>query len=855
MAKYTSADIQKIAERLKGARDRDRAAHFLLGAGCSITAGIPSGAKLVEQIHAEYPTHCAGLKDEDRHSYGACMALLSRNERRDLIKPHLDNAKINWGTIAIAQLIAKNFVSRILTVNFDLVLENACGLLGLQPAVYDFGVAPVEDVTKIVSPSIIHLHGQSYGLVRLNTDEETSKHRAKLQPILKESLRTPLVVVGYSGSADDIFKTLLKEFQSDDPIYWASHEEEPKTHIRPFLEREHFHFVGGTDFDRFMIELAQSLNCWPPNLFANPLGHLLDQLSPVVAYPVTDSDSAIDLLRDLRSKLESWQSKLGKEEKQAVSLRELFMKAQFEEAMGQFRLRADSASNEDREIASWSSIMLGNALLDQAKRARGDEAARLFAAAGEKYLAALAIKPDRHEALYNGGILLFEQGKRAEGDEAARLFAAAGEKYRQALAIKSDYHNALNNWGSLLLEQARRASGDEAARLFAAAGEKYQQALAIKPDYHDALNNWGSLLLEQAKRASGDEATRLFAAAGEKYRQALAIKPDYHDAPNNWGSLLFEQAKRASGDEAARLFAAAGEKYRQALAIKPDYHDAPNNWGSLLFEQAKRASGDEAAQLFAAAGEKYQQALTIKPDYHDALNNWGSLLFEQAKRASGGEAARLFAAAGEKYQAALAIKPDSDDTLTSWGNLLLEQAKRASGDEATRLFAAAVEKYQEALAIKPDRDDTLTSWGSLLFEQSKRASGGEAERLFAAGGEKYRAALAIKPDSHDALYNWGGLLVVQSTRARGNEAARLLADADQKLIAAAKIDPTKTYNLSCIAALRGDEKLCRENLLNAERYGTLPNFEYLLADTDFDLVRDKPWFQEMLGRQKPTIAK
>jgi hypothetical protein len=341
---------------------------------------------------------------------------------------------------------------------------------------------------------------------------------------LQESLRTPLVVVGYSGSSDDIFKTLLKEFRGDDPIYWASYEEEPKTHIRPFLKKEHFHFIGGTDFDRFMIELAQALGCWPPNLFANPLGHLLDQLSPVVAYPVMDSESAIDLLRDLRSKLESWHKKSAEEDKGAVSLQELFMRGQFEQVAGQYPSRAANASSEDREIAAWSSIMLGNALVEQAKGASGGEAAGLFAAAAEKYRAALAIKPDRYQALYNWGILLFEQAKRASGAEAAGLFAAAAERYRAALAIKTDYH------------------------------EKYHAALTIKPGYHEAQNAWGILLFEKAKRASGDEAAGLFAAAAEKYRAALAIKTDYHDALYNWGTLLLEQEKRARSEERRVLY-------------------------------------------------------------------------------------------------------------------------------------------------------------------------------------------------------------------------------------------------------------------------------------------------------------
>jgi Tfp pilus assembly protein PilF len=677
MAKYTSEDIRKIAERLKGARDRDRPAHFLLGAGCSISAGIPGAADLIKRIHKDYPAHCAELSLESRDLYGACMALLSLNERRDLIKPYLENAKINWGTIALAQLIANNFIGRVLTANFDLVLENACGLLGLQPAVYDFGVAPANDPEIIVSPSIIHLHGQSYGLVLLNTDEETKKHREKLRPILTDSLRNaPLVVMGYSGSADGIFQTLFDEFEGRERLYWASYEEEPKPHIRPFLEKNHFQFIGGADFDRFMIELAQSLGCWPPNLFANPLGHLIDGLSPVVSYPLTDSENAIDLLADLRRKLESWREKLNAEESPAGTLQKFFMKGQFKEAVEEFSSRTDrsSISDEDKDIAVWSFIMLGNSQFEQAKRASGEEAARLFTVAAEKYQAAVTIKPDRHEALYN--------------------------------------------WGNLLFEQAERASGEDAARLIAVAAEKYQAALMIKPDRHEVLNNWGSLLLEQAKLASGEEAAQLFAAAAEKYQAALTIKPGKDEALYNWGSLLFEQAKRASGEEAARLFAAAVEKYQAALTIKPVKHEALNNWGSLLSEQAERASGEEAARLFVAAAEKYQAALTVKPDSHDALNNWGSLLLERAKHAAGADAMPLLVEAGEK------------------------------------------------------------------------------------------------------------------------------------LAAAVKINPANTYNLACLAALLGDETKCRQNLENAERCGTLPDAEHLTADTDLDVVRDKPWFQELLRRQK-----
>jgi Tfp pilus assembly protein PilF len=74
-----------------------------------------------------------------------------------------------------------------------------------------------------------------------------------------------------------------------------------------------------------------------------------------------------------------------------------------------------------------------------------------------------------------------EQAKRASGEEATRLFGEAADKYRQALAIKPDQHEALNNWGILLLEQAKRASGEEATRLFSEAEEKLREGLRYEP--------------------------------------------------------------------------------------------------------------------------------------------------------------------------------------------------------------------------------------------------------------------------------------------------------------------------------------------------------------------------------------
>ena len=100
------------------------------------------------------------------------------------------------------------------------------------------------------------------------------------------------------------------------------------------------------------------------------------------------------------------------------------------------------------------------------------------------------------------------------------MFEAAAEKYAQALAIKPDKHEALINWGNALGNQAKTKSGEDADRLFEAAAEKYAQALAIKPDKREALNNWGATLSAQAKTKSGDMRRDIFTRAIDLLSQA-----------------------------------------------------------------------------------------------------------------------------------------------------------------------------------------------------------------------------------------------------------------------------------------------------------------------------------------------
>ena len=104
------------------------------------------------------------------------------------------------------------------------------------------------------------------------------------------------------------------------------------------------------------------------------------------------------------------------------------------------------------------------------------------------------------------------------------MLKQAEAKYEAALRIKPDKDEALYNWGTALAARARRASDASAAEeLLRQAEAKYEAALRIKPDDHAALHSFGSFSLARAKRTSGRVQKDLLRAAEAKLKAAKKL--------------------------------------------------------------------------------------------------------------------------------------------------------------------------------------------------------------------------------------------------------------------------------------------------------------------------------------------
>ncbi len=850
--------IEDVAETLRGVKGRDAGCCLLIGAGCSVKAGIPTAQGFVDRIEEKHPRAYGRAK---KKQYPQCMAQLTWDERRTLVAEYVDSAKINWAHVGIACLIKAGYVDRVLTTNFDPLVIRACSLLNEFPAVYDFASSQTYKPNKIVEKAVVHLHGQRSGFVQLSTKPECDAHAKRMKPVFDDSgSGRSWIVVGYSGESDPVFDQLASVERFDGGLYWVGYEDnDPALHIRKKLlntEKDAF-LVTGHDSDSFFVRLAQELDVFPPSLVALPFTHLADILDTLAPFSLPDQKSDLDVTANARGWIEKAtkqfeKSGIASEETQGFEdkpaaiddleseLTELMMSGDYQAVLERAKTAKEEILTDSNvsELVSWANIMLGNL----------DSEAANFADAYEKYAAALDIKPDTHEALYNWGIALSNQAETKSGEDADILFTEAYKKYEAALNIKPDKHEAFSNWGAALSHQAETKSGEEAENLFAEAYVKYGAALDIKPDNHEALNNWGTALAAQARIESGETATRLFAEAGEKYKAALDIKPTMHEVLSNWGVALETQARIESGETATRLFAEAGEKFKAALDIKPDMHTALSNWGLALASQGRIESGEAATRLFAEADEKFKAALDIKPGNHEALSGWGAALGAQVKIEDGEAATRLIAEAVEKFKAVLDIKPDNHEAYSNWGVALVAQAKIESGDAAERLFAEAYEKFAAALDIKPDNHEAFRNWGVALATQAKSESGEAAARLYTEADEKYTAALEVKPDKHEALNNWGTALMDRAKGESGEAKARMYAEAGDKFAAVQKLIPGKSsYNLACLNALQGDEKACQTFLRDSRDKGFLPELEHIAGDSDLDSVRHTDWFKEFVS--------
>ncbi len=212
---------------------------FLLGAGASVTSGVPTAGEVVELAAKWAFAHEKGRTPEDprlhrsdwfpwlqeKHWYStqkspaenyaeAIQHLLQpRQNRKQFFRRILDTeVPPSSGYEAMADMMARGIIDTVLTTNFDTILLDLCDSRRRPHHVE--GIKTESDRAKFSTspryPQIVYLHGSVEHYTDKNITDEVQQLDEDLAKMLFPLLRDhPLVVVGYRGGEASVMKHLL----------------------------------------------------------------------------------------------------------------------------------------------------------------------------------------------------------------------------------------------------------------------------------------------------------------------------------------------------------------------------------------------------------------------------------------------------------------------------------------------------------------------------------------------------------------------------------------------------------------------------------------------------------------------
>lgn len=713
--------LNDIAEALRRGQKYGRGCTLLIGAGCSKTANIPLAGEIVDHIRNSgmynrvYELALQRAKSERPDAvvptYGHCMEEMDRGDQRDLLRGYIKDAKLNWAHAGIASLVKHGYVDRILTTNFDPLIARACAVFNEIPAVYDLTMSTMRRFDDLPDKAIFHLHGQQNGFSLLNSPSELADHKKNIKPLIERVRETRTwIVCGYSGLNDPLFELIEDCVRYEHGLYWIGREDAPAPHLKDLLgpnADKGGHYVEFEGADEFFIRLCHVLEIADFQFMHRPLDHIEELLGQFVEFPNAATDHGIDLLNSAKTSINKYKallSNVSAQESADQKIAEIIATQGFVSALSTVSENPTLSASLSPDMRAWLIFMEGFWITQKVKDTNEPEKSlELLQKSCEKFAFALAIKPDKHEALYNWGNSLVAQAQLSKDEDARRLWEEAGKKYSAALDISPNLDAALNNWGNTLSALARYSPYEEALVFWSAAREKFIAALEIKGDKHETFYNWANAICSQAKRSNHEDAKKLWIEAGEKYSAALAIKPTLYEALNNWGNALNNQANLNQGDESNRLWTEAASKFVTAHSIKPERHEPLTNWANALAAQAQRSTGVKAHKLWAEVRDKYAAALAIKPDNQEILIGWSSSLVFLAHHNTGFERQKLLTEAYDKASLAEKIAPGEGAY-----NLACIHAMRGELDSMThwlgRSHAAAKLPTREQIAEDHDFD-------------------------------------------------------------------------------------------------------------------------------------------------------
>lgn len=291
----------KISEFLPVFKLRVPNIMFLLGAGTSVSAGIPTAWDMIWDFkrtifcaeNKKPISYCQDLSNpvtrgiiqsyfDTRKTYPVSGAeteyahyfenlYQNESDRRRYIEQLVSNGKPSYGHLVLASLLKLDKIRVVWTTNFDRIIEDAAiPILGgsgkLVTANLDNANVAFQALNEGRWPILVKLHGDYQSTKLKNTSDELKKQDAVLVDAFVDSCkRYGLAVMGYSGRDKSIVDALQKVVDSGrgfpGGLFWFYRTENPpfegvQTLIKKAVENGvDAHLVEFETFDELMGDL------------------------------------------------------------------------------------------------------------------------------------------------------------------------------------------------------------------------------------------------------------------------------------------------------------------------------------------------------------------------------------------------------------------------------------------------------------------------------------------------------------------------------------------------------------------------------------------------------------------------
>ncbi len=578
----------------EGRRNSERFC-FIIGAGASVSSGIPMGVTLEAEWMEEMEKspgfsevrefaetlRKAGRLEHDFSEIEQAWEAAKKSKQALPSEYYFDIYKLrffpnhrngyyylervmahknpSFGYHPLALMLTEGSGSNlVITTNFDSLVEDALFLYtDSKPLVINHELlADYAGDPNIKRPIIAKIHRGIF-FDPLNQPEETNELKGGWHDVLAHVFQnyTP-IVIGYGGGDNSLMNLLEEEsVKMKNGMYWCYVEEFglPSEKIQRLVQKKDGHFVRTAGFDSTMLMLGNAL-------FPEKIGvHQTEQyLNNRTGIQIENYEAEYKKLLEYEESREKENASTQTNQSENEFRKEI-------EKMSERNSASESERQKQNQMTAWD-----------------------YWRQGERYY-----KLQQYgEALQSLSKAICEQSNTAQFyNSRGNIYDKLGDyenailDYDKAIELNPEYSIAYRNRGRIykILDNYKKAMSD------------YEKAIELNPEYSAAFNSRGIIYYEWKD----------YDRAIANYNKALEFTPNYCAAFNNRGNVYYEL-----GD-----YEKAMSDYNKAIEINSEYSYAYNNRG-LIYGKL----GD-----YEKAVSDYNKAIELDPTYIMPYKNCGKL--------------------------------------------------------------------------------------------------------------------------------------------------------------------------------------------------------------------------------------